>query len=269
MHKGRHIAYPPEYRAETLRMLKDAEADGVVYMGEAQSTRTFHLQSGARLTVYANPWTPKFGHWGFQYRPEEGHDFAVPEGVDVAMTHGPPRGVLDMAGWEEHEGLPEAMRAGCAHLFTSISRARPRVHCFGHIHEAWGAYLAKWRPQTHPPSSTSASTGILPETELVAAEDTIDEEASKSIITLKELKPRTVLCPPPTDAQMARLRHFSEERGVHIDLEELRGEEDGRHTLFLNAAIQGFLEKPSQMPFVLDMMLDADDEHLTTSTAKI
>ena len=30
-------------------------------------------------------------------------------------------------------------------LFGSIHRAKPQIHCYGHIHEAWGAYLARWK----------------------------------------------------------------------------------------------------------------------------
>ncbi|KAL2045200.1 hypothetical protein N7G274_002282 [Stereocaulon virgatum] len=35
-------------------------------------------------------------------------------------------------------------RAGCPDLFRAICHARPRLHCFGHIHEAW-ARLITWQ----------------------------------------------------------------------------------------------------------------------------
>ncbi|RAL02309.1 metallophosphatase domain-containing protein [Aspergillus ibericus CBS 121593] len=75
----------------------------------------FALANGASLTVYASPCTP----------------------VDVVLTHGPPRGVLDIPF--------SGYRAGCARLFEAVARSRPRLHCFGHIHEAWGAKLVTWR----------------------------------------------------------------------------------------------------------------------------
>jgi len=36
---------------------------------------SFHLQNGALLTIYASPYTPSLGDWGFQYHPDNGHDF--------------------------------------------------------------------------------------------------------------------------------------------------------------------------------------------------
>ncbi|KAI0133555.1 hypothetical protein BJ170DRAFT_606663 [Xylariales sp. AK1849] len=36
-------------------------------------------------------------------------------------------------------------RAGCPHLFGAIRRAKPLLHCFGHIHEGWGSKLVTWR----------------------------------------------------------------------------------------------------------------------------
>ena len=41
------------------------------------------------------------------------------------MTHGPPKYILDMI---------DGQSAGCEHLRRAISRVRPRLHCFGHIH---------------------------------------------------------------------------------------------------------------------------------------
>lgn len=35
-------------------------------------------------------------------------------------------------------------QAGCPHLLTALNRVRPKLHCFGHIHEAWGAEIVKW-----------------------------------------------------------------------------------------------------------------------------
>lgn len=51
-----------------------------------EGTNQFTLQNGASLTVYASSYTPSFGDWGFQYHPEQGHEFAIPSNVDVAIT---------------------------------------------------------------------------------------------------------------------------------------------------------------------------------------
>ena len=52
------------------------------------------------------------------------------------MTHGPPLGILDKTSHGEE--------VGCAHLARAVERCKPRLHCFGHIHESWGAQLRSW-----------------------------------------------------------------------------------------------------------------------------
>jgi calcineurin-like phosphoesterase family protein len=49
----------------------------------------------------------------------------IPSGVDVLVSHMPPRGILD-AG------------RGCPTLRRAVALSQPRVHVFGHIHEAHG-----------------------------------------------------------------------------------------------------------------------------------
>ena len=53
------------------------------------------------------------------------------------LTHGPPYGILD----ETYHG--DAV--GCEYLLKAVKRCRPRLHCFGHIHEGWGAERIKWQ----------------------------------------------------------------------------------------------------------------------------
>ena len=44
----------------------------------------------------------------------------------------PPRGLGDRTLWGQ--------RVGCDDLLAAVKRARPRLHVFGHIHEAAGEY---------------------------------------------------------------------------------------------------------------------------------
>jgi hypothetical protein len=119
---------------ETYEVVEHARQDGVHVLTE-EGTYHFVLANGARLTVYASPWTPEYGRWGFQYG-EGGHDFAIEQDTDVAITHGPPHKMLDRT--RSHDD------AGCPSLWAAVARARPRVHCFGHIHEAHGAVKQSW-----------------------------------------------------------------------------------------------------------------------------
>ncbi len=52
------------------------------------------------------------------------------------LTHGPPAHILDTTSNGED--------VGCENLLRAVKRCRPRLHCFGHIHEAWGAQRMMW-----------------------------------------------------------------------------------------------------------------------------
>jgi hypothetical protein len=140
----------------------EARKAGVTYLTEGM--HTFALSNGASFTVYASPWQPVFYDWAFNYpvtedrwnpphliaaatdltskvvpAPKEQDPHPIPEDaeVDIMITHGPPHAHLDTT----HNGT----RAGCPHLLNALNRVRPRLHCFGHIHEAWGAEIVKWK----------------------------------------------------------------------------------------------------------------------------
>jgi hypothetical protein len=150
--------------AEQARVLwtgEEAKNAGVTYLTEGM--HDFTLSNGARFSVYASPWQPVFGNWAFNYpleedrwnpphlieptpltpkvvpAPKEQDPHPIPEGmeIDVVITHGPPHAHLDMTYRGE--------QVGCPHLLKALDRVRPRLHCFGHIHEAWGAEIVKWK----------------------------------------------------------------------------------------------------------------------------
>jgi hypothetical protein len=126
------VLYPAELRAPGGRIAQVAGgARGVV------AGLVIYLQdSGARvagLDVWGSPWQPWFHDWAFNL--PRGAALAekwalVPEGVHVLVTHGPPLGVLDRV-WDSR-------RVGCEELARALERIRPRLHLFGHIHEAYG-----------------------------------------------------------------------------------------------------------------------------------
>jgi predicted phosphodiesterase len=95
------------------------------------------LAEVAGLRVWGSPWQPWFYDWAFNL--QRGAALAekwalVPDGVDVLITHGPPHGILDTTSRGE--------RVGCEELTAARSRIRPRLHLFGHIHEAYGTHRA-------------------------------------------------------------------------------------------------------------------------------
>lgn len=99
---------------------------GVIYLND----------SGVELEgirIWGSPIQPWFHDWAFNRR--RGADIAahwalIPEGTDILITHGPPFGILDRTAHGE--------RVGCEDLALRIEQVRPRLHVFGHIHEAYG-----------------------------------------------------------------------------------------------------------------------------------
>lgn len=57
------------------------------------------------------------------------------------LTHGPPHGILDMTAYSNEV-------VGCENLRHAVQRCRPRLHCFGHIHEGWGGERTNWSTKT-------------------------------------------------------------------------------------------------------------------------
>jgi hypothetical protein len=88
------------------------------------------------LNFYGSPWTPRFYDWAFQLgsampgggagRDAVKHWAKLPEGTDILVTHGPPRGVLDRT--------PRGDLVGDEALLEAVKRVRPLIHAFGHIH---------------------------------------------------------------------------------------------------------------------------------------
>ena len=97
-----------------------------------------YLQDGSveieGLNFYGSPVTPPFCNWAFN-RTEDKlmlHWLAIPENIDVLITHGPPKGIFDYVERDDvHVGSPS--------LYSQImERIKPKVNCFGHIHSGHG-----------------------------------------------------------------------------------------------------------------------------------
>lgn len=85
------------------------------------------------LCLWGSPWQPRFMNWAFNLdrgAPLRAKWAAIPDALDVLITHGPPHGVLDRT-WDGRS-------VGCEELAPIVAQRRPRLHVFGHIHEAHG-----------------------------------------------------------------------------------------------------------------------------------
>ena len=83
---------------------------------------------------YGSPMQLPFNNWAFN-RPEsklKEHWSAIPDKTDVLITHCPPYMIMDYVPYSmQHEGSPSLYK-------EVVERIKPKIHCFGHIHEGYG-----------------------------------------------------------------------------------------------------------------------------------
>ncbi len=124
----------------------DREQDSEGYLGPV-SDATDHIEylcdSGTEfegLKVWGTPWTARFQGMNpkcmaFTYADEtwfyDEKVTKIPVDTDILITHGPARGCLDKTVRGEHVGS-SALEGYLRYVM------RPKVHIFGHVHEAYG-----------------------------------------------------------------------------------------------------------------------------------
>jgi Icc-related predicted phosphoesterase len=69
---------------------------------------------------------------GFYKHKMRGTYDRIPGDTDVLITHGPPRGILDLPT------NANGVHVGDGELATALFRIQPQIHAFGHIHEGHG-----------------------------------------------------------------------------------------------------------------------------------
>lgn len=122
---GNHDRYARERPAETLAACDEA---GVVWLdGSGVRIDSVHWWGSARMPPFRARGTEatsdpeRRAHWS-----------TIPSDVDVLVTHVPPFGIGDRA----FDGTP----LGCVDLREAVLEKAPKIHVFGHIHEAHGAF---------------------------------------------------------------------------------------------------------------------------------
>jgi uncharacterized protein (DUF2461 family) len=122
-------------------------------------------------------------------------------------------GVLDATHTGEH--------VGCEHLLRAARRCKPRLHCFGHIHEGCGAQRVMWKEN---------------EDLNVEIKDHIEESEDIQVNIEDVVKRRTV----ELDA--------SSESETPLGF--------GKETLMVNASIMTVTYKPWNSPWLVDLDLE-------------
>lgn len=109
------------------------------------------------VRFYGHPWTPeRSGRWNWKAHSEEEMAWKLrgaeslmdgidpDEGIDVFVSHGPMRGVLDWTRSHVEAGTYEIEHVGCPVLLKTMQAAfvRPKALLHGHIHDAAG--VTQW-----------------------------------------------------------------------------------------------------------------------------
>ncbi len=84
------------------------------------------------VRFYGSPWTPPFMRWHFMADERRLASLYsdMPDALDMLVTHGPPRGILD-PGWQE-------AHVGSTALVDAVAARKITHHVFGHLHAAGG-----------------------------------------------------------------------------------------------------------------------------------
>lgn len=87
------------------------------------------------LKITGSPYSPTFGQgWAFNKSRQKLHTIwtsLFDEDVDIIITHGPPRGILDLAYTPMHN----LEQCGDTALLKRVMKVHPSLVCFGHIHD--------------------------------------------------------------------------------------------------------------------------------------
>jgi Icc-related predicted phosphoesterase len=98
------------------------------------------------INFYGSPWTSNSMAFHINSRERHAKWNLIPKkGIDVLITHIPPFGINDQveqsAVWSKfaQTGKKEIVHEGCKELRKWVDLNKPPVHCFGHVHNGWGA----------------------------------------------------------------------------------------------------------------------------------
>lgn len=124
---GNHSSYI--YSNERIVKRKMLEK-GITYLNKTSvSIQGIHF--------YGDPLTPTFGDWFFMCKREtiNRHWEIIPESTNVLITHGPPKGILDLSYNRKHE----LEFCGDSALLKQIKKLSSiKAVLFGHIHDCEG-----------------------------------------------------------------------------------------------------------------------------------
>lgn len=101
---------------------------GVIYL----ENQEFELAGIPPIKIWGSPMTPTHGDWAFMKDRSKLDRYwqCIPDDTQILITHGPPKGVLDLS--RNPDGDLEL--CGDNALLNHVRRVKPKYHIFGHIH---------------------------------------------------------------------------------------------------------------------------------------
>jgi len=115
---------------------------GLVRISENDPDLIYLNHTGANIegiNIFGSPYTPHFGsNWAWNVPRGSLTPFwnEIPENTDILITHGPPKGILDLTQYDTRSGANgnSYFQCGCKELLDRVKIIQPKYHIFGHIH---------------------------------------------------------------------------------------------------------------------------------------
>lgn len=121
---------PWRFKSNDMDSSQNIRWGNIVYLNDTSTTLSVR---GRSITIYGSPITPQCGTFAFQYLPiRDVWKNRIPDRTDIVLTHGPPKGHLDLGD------------KGCEWLLRELWRVKPRAVVFGHIHRGRGKEAVTW-----------------------------------------------------------------------------------------------------------------------------
>jgi len=154
---GNHdLDLDPEYHSTRALISKPSDAEllgaralvtsspSITYLAHSSATISLPSSDGPPTTfrVFGSPYVPARGtDWAFSYPFDSSTADElwkqIPFDTDIVVTHTPSYNHCDQS--------PKWGTAGCKELRNALWRVRPRLAVCGHVHEARGAEVVRWK----------------------------------------------------------------------------------------------------------------------------
>jgi Icc-related predicted phosphoesterase len=107
------------------------------------------------LRIWGSPWSNTFLKWDWMGTPEQLAPMyaAIPDNVDIILSHTPPYRYGDPAGLDVTTG--QMLHPGSKELLAAIERIRPALVVCGHFHSGYGTYTHDGAPLTQIVNATN------------------------------------------------------------------------------------------------------------------